>query len=464
MRHSFLMSANGIREHEVSGNPVKFSTNVTSPLQQYQIAFIPRQGGSGDPTPSNVRVIPALYDNTLGLWHSGKNMIGASDIQENYVIDANGDIKSDNTGCMTKLIPVSAGSYGISLFNNTTSSWNVRIHAYSPRKNWMKQIKTTLVAAKSYYFYNLSLDYDDFIKYIRISMPKNHTSLQMEANATTRTGYEEFVQRTDRSIFLPATGKNLISDSRMDYFIPSETGTYTFSATIDNTNGSSAAKVIVTVFDKNDSEVNFSGSTVSAGQTGRSYTAFNFTSNDSYVTFEVFGTNATGSEFQLEKGSLTAYEEAKPIYGGIFDSVQGGIWQTWAGYNVSDISGWKKSSGIPVFYADMEFPRGSNTSNIICNKYKTLSDTTSISDMPDYSVKGNSEDMDRIYFKDSTYSSADDFAANSNAFFVYELATPRFFPVTDFKNITTLKGVNTIWSDTNSNADYYNVIKYLKKG
>ena len=64
-----------ILDYTVTGNPVKFLTNVAKPLSVIA-SFTPVQSGSGDPSPDNVRPITGFSGATV--WRTGKNLLDST--------------------------------------------------------------------------------------------------------------------------------------------------------------------------------------------------------------------------------------------------------------------------------------------------------------------------------------------------------------------------------------------------
>ena len=72
----FLQQTGGgsvVIEDTVSGNPVVFTTDLSKPLKRLALSLLPRQSGTGDPSPSNIR--PLLPWGEVGTWTGGKNLL-----------------------------------------------------------------------------------------------------------------------------------------------------------------------------------------------------------------------------------------------------------------------------------------------------------------------------------------------------------------------------------------------------
>ena len=59
-------------EDTATGNPLVFTTDLAKPLKSLLIPFTPRQSGTGDPSPENIR--PIVPWEGLTMWHGGENL------------------------------------------------------------------------------------------------------------------------------------------------------------------------------------------------------------------------------------------------------------------------------------------------------------------------------------------------------------------------------------------------------
>lgn len=60
-------------EDTATGNPLTFLTDLARPLKSLLIPFTPKQEGTGDPSPENVR--PIIGWNGMNVWNGGENLI-----------------------------------------------------------------------------------------------------------------------------------------------------------------------------------------------------------------------------------------------------------------------------------------------------------------------------------------------------------------------------------------------------
>ena len=66
-------------EDFASGNPCVFTTDIAKPLRRLSLSLLPRQSGTGDPSPSNIR--PLLPWGEVGTWMGGKNLLDLSSLR-----------------------------------------------------------------------------------------------------------------------------------------------------------------------------------------------------------------------------------------------------------------------------------------------------------------------------------------------------------------------------------------------
>lgn len=152
----------------VSGNIINFQTDVVAPMKSAKINFSPIQGGSGTPSPTNVRAISGWTN--LSLYHSGKNLYVPNSNNKGY-ISKSGVITVDETSTYTDLIPVNLGD--VYSFECTTVSvngdTNRRIHGYNSSGTWVKQLTSGTTAANTVEYRKISATIPADISYIRVS-------------------------------------------------------------------------------------------------------------------------------------------------------------------------------------------------------------------------------------------------------------------------------------------------------
>lgn len=153
---------------------------------------------------------------------------------------------------------------------------------------------------------------------------------------------------------------------------------------------------------------------------------------------------------------------AGTVYGGYVDLAQEVVVAEWKGITVSEAT-WYYDSSYTRFTAslsDLKQFQAVRTTPFYSTCFVPITDGRSISSVPNNAVYGASNSSN-IYVKSTDYSAPTDFvSAYGNQMIVYPLASSQTFPLSQFVIPTTLKGENTIWTDTNGT----NTITYLKRG
>lgn len=98
-----------------TGNPLVFFTNLARPLKSLLIPFTPKQSGTGDPSPSNIR--PIAPWNGLTVKHGGSNLLLTADIIIGKWINGSGATNNDSRGAITSKINVESSTDYILSYN-----------------------------------------------------------------------------------------------------------------------------------------------------------------------------------------------------------------------------------------------------------------------------------------------------------------------------------------------------------
>ena len=69
-------------EDTATGNPLTFLTDLAKPLVSLLIPFSPKQEGTGDPSPENVRPISGMSG--VSVWNGGKNLLDSDPSKATY--------------------------------------------------------------------------------------------------------------------------------------------------------------------------------------------------------------------------------------------------------------------------------------------------------------------------------------------------------------------------------------------
>ena len=158
-------------------------------MKSAKINFSPIQGGSGTPSPTNVRPINGWTN--LSLYHSGENLYIPNSNNKGY-ISKSGVITVDETSTYTDLIPVNLGD--VYSFECTTVSvngdTNRRIHGYDSSGTWVKQLTSGTTAANTVEYRKISATIPAGISYIRISFRNQDTNVRITKENIVETNWQ----------------------------------------------------------------------------------------------------------------------------------------------------------------------------------------------------------------------------------------------------------------------------------
>lgn len=482
-----------------------FRCNMTRNIRSLKVHFEPKQEGSGDPSPSNVRAITGW--DSVNVTCAGKNLLR---INGRYTSDPYTIPDTDLT--VTNIQDEDGNTYGLNVtgsFSGSNRFYNLNvggpynkyynfksgiykaygeqtgigIRAYGIDENGEHRILTEFTGnsfeiLQSYYNSNTRIQIlNDFVNGDVDVFPM--VTLASETDLT----FESFKPRI-KTISFKRAGKNLVApleywndcrysssliyyfDSssmlqRTTYNIPvKENTTYTFSYSYSE-EPSGVKYVSIFYFGENDK---YLSSETKEG------TAVTFTTPANTVYIKIsFRTFGMASNVQLEEGStVTAYEPFdNVIYGGYVDLVKGELVAT---HGIVTLTGTEANGSYNwnSYTVQNTILRGSNdtitckmcshTGNMIrgsvmWENYQNHNNVVSI-------TQGN-----HIRYRDRSVGSTleeyqtylqQQYANGTPVQVCGELVTPIIYHI-DPVQIPTLKGVNNIWSDSNS----YTEIQYL---
>ena len=319
------------------------------PVNSLEVAISPKQAGSGDPSPSNVRAISGWTG--ANVYRAGKNL------------------------CVTPIVG---------------KTYNITTGAYSDSS-------TTAASDK------VKIDFSG--GYITLS---HHANIRCMIFAWDKNG--TFIGRT--------TGK-----------APTGTNTVYTVAPTDFSSGSGSQEYTAIAY----VAVRFYES---SGESDPIATAM-------AAAYPQLEAGSTATTYEPYAGTTKSISFGQTVYGGRLNATTGELTVEWALFTAPQSATWSASSNNVFWLSKSDMAMG--MSNVICDRY--VNTAYGVSSMPDKSIRGH-DSYDRIYIRDTGYSTASAFAASlSGAQILYKLATPITYQLTPVE-VTTLLGENNIWADT----------------
>lgn len=480
-----------------SGGVANFKTDMIAPLKRCKVNFLPKQSGSGDPSPTNIRPISG-WDG-VEVVRCGKNLFDKSNITTGYLYQYTGEIKPNVNYAITQ-IRINPGD--IIVYSGLTGAKG------SPCGLWFLDDKKEFISCPNTQLNARPFTVPSGVSYLGftvcISSNPNYRDIdtaQVEivpSITSTPTAYEPYTALTFPVTF-PATGKNLFD---LKWLLTS-TGSLTDGVLTDsmyrlmqsfgtaaggmpNTDYESQIAVSVTAKTGQEYSTSGRGFTIKAVYDDETEGTLVYFSNTVTDFTTVTGVSTAGKkvvklyldygsggsnvwhikDLMIVKGStVQAYEPyTTTLYGGYVDLVSGELVQEWERQFVD------KNSQIGIFpwggimtdsvsgqeYASVLFRRGSlgrpinNTwQYCYCDKLPLASgrviNTAYMYDGDTYgacislptSLIGTTIEEVEAYMENNTFD------------FVYKLKSPIRYQLTP-QQIKTLKGINNVYSDADS--------------
>ena len=203
---SALMGGASLVEDTATGNPVTFETDVAKPLVSLEIPFTPKQSGTGDPSPQNIR--PILPWDGLKVFGGGKNLleceIGATKsnngvdyvVLPNHGINCKGEtVTYSSYGIDSKKIQLKAGTYAFSVSGATNvKTVFVKNGAYWFEISGSGSSAKTITADSEVYCYFMVTSGNEVDETVFV---------QLEVGSTA-SSYEEYKPITETDISFPS--------------------------------------------------------------------------------------------------------------------------------------------------------------------------------------------------------------------------------------------------------------------
>jgi len=441
--------------HTVSGDVASFRAASHIPLESLKFHFLPKQEGSGDPSPTNIRPITGWTG--LNGRQDGKNLIDINSLTGTNKVWWKGSVISGYPNhCVTPKIPVKPG-VAYRLNRNSASQSYVcyfdKNGDYVDQQTWDDYVPSRIIP-DNVYFVGITIGTE------YLTNPKPQFEL-----GTKATGYANYINPRLFPVAFPVYTKNLFNPR-----CPMITNQSKFSLNGD--------KITQTGSDdrgwKDDDRfppINLPAGTYTLSCSDGN--AINFmTSVDGYTeatrfnngvgTFTI-GENVgikfkhTASSYpaiftiQIESGNqVTDYVPflyGGTWFGGHYDPVVGELVYSWRKFKVKDYE-WTYKPGNHRFQTSLSSGEKANASGSWTNF--AISDSYKQSDQQGYQDLMVATYSDYyIYIRDDSYENADDFVeARGEVEIAYELANPIHIPISA-QDMKAFLDHNNFWSDAN---------------
>lgn len=450
-RRQMLTMIDPIKEYTIVGNPVSFNTNVAKPLKQLLIPFTPVQSGTGDPSPENVRPITGWTG--VNVTRTGMNMLDPS-TKTSSSSTVKEWCKSKGFLCRGGIVYKVVANYGYGTVYVTDWATGTTITSHA-------QGKLTYAPADDRVVY---------FRYYNSSVPSD-LQLMVEIVPTPETFADDYEPYTGTTIPItfPAVGKNLLNPAEIVKGLYSSAD---FSMTSTSSDVYRSAKVYLK---KGEYTISFGVNiniarlvkdevyTSSFPATMNNISSYTFTvESDGYFGISWRDTTSSSTVWddttpvQIEsRSSATSYEPyTNTVYGGEFDLTTGVLTVEYGKIvkNTSNMNGYSEDAAAWVEGAGIKALVGEGVNS---------------SEYDVYSDKGNRVTINTVSWRDNIYlpqngnnlTQSEWKALATDVTFIVRLAEPIVYQLTP-QQVSTIKGFNTIYSDTNGE----NTIKYLKKG
>ena len=466
--------------HTVKGPIASFRSADKASIESLKIHFLPKQEGSEDPSPSNVRPITGWTG--LNVWHGVKNQLIPSprtdtNLGVTWVVDSNGKVTFAGTPTSWSSVIVgevyldesmilSAKIYGgedYVVLNDLYlyDSSNTRVAIVQSR--WNGQNEATI---------DLS-EYTTAVK-ARILIKRKTNDVPMYGCCYVVAGQ---INNENIPITFPISGKNIF-----------DVGTYPFTTGywVGGNSGAlstnNAYKVTISyipierfagkkitlnkrpgganpgiAFYSDALETTFiSGVKNNNVQAGTPITV-TVPLNAKYMRFTV---PADATDIQIELGetatSYEPYSSDNTFYGGYIDLITGEVWRTYGSIDLGTINyTYASNLGGGAFTGSL--PRGNETAKSkwsgFCNKYKVVNGYNGLTNVP--------QGVGYVYYYDiivkDTNVTLDDpdliKAAMNGVMLYYELGEPVLVGVIAPTEIKAYLDYNNFWSDANDDIE-----------
>lgn len=482
MDHAFV-------EATATGNPLTFLTEKAKPLRSLLIPLLPRQSGTGDPSPENIR--PLIQWGKVRAWTGGKNMLDFSNVSfpqtlQSYTFTKNqdGSITATYVGgasgnavlylvqggtAENPIIPPGKYTWSVFPVNSGFSSGNTTAQITISDKEtgsvvYRRQLRTNVDKV------TFTLTDDQYVSDVFIRIDKSET-----ATATFKLMLEVGEAAT---AYEPYTGQSYPVNLQKNLFDPSKAvvGFYSSDGVLvnaDPTRREVSTEDYIPVYGKAGITVGYNaygqGEVIwncicwydenkqfisRQAKTVGSYYYFPTLNNAHYARVSMRTYGHGKENCFVAYGDDTAFQPyIPPVYGGYVDLLTGKVWRTHILFerNTSDMDnsenypGWKNCD-LKQYYPDVNTIYKDQAMNIGTEfALNTL----------------NASATGTVWFRPTTYGKTQTEwqALAIDVQIAIPLPTPVLLATLTPQQIKALVGVNTIWSDTNGE----NTVVFLKK-
>ena len=460
-----------------TGPVASFHCPTNAEIRNLKVHFSPKQEGTGDPSPENIR--PIVGWDGVEVYKTGKNLFNRLTIEDGYIYQDGSVVLDSGASKHSALIPVSAGNTYVFSGYKTKSSYvaNKRVHGYNENGVWVKQINYYSVPAytpSASYNVVFTINSDDNIKYVKLSFENKDSNIQLELGSTP-TSYEPYHDEIVDYEF-GVLGKNKFNPEMEWTF--GKTYTYAYLPELENLCNISFTLKDSTV-DVSDVSVGFSyyePNAVSEINKGyrwclgngviKTYAKTNtvrdgnnteikgkictylVVNSSSQATFQdKYNRLISAYDIQIEYGdTATTYEPYNPnktVYGGWVDLISGKVCEEW--FNVEP-SQWEKYNESNGYYAYRlnGIPSAEN--------YSSTAGVQKLSNIISHYGTFNSSNMNKNIIQYPYFLALQQDISIEMVEYIYKLATPVTYQLAPTE-LQTFLGQNSVWS----NADYVEV-------
>ena len=480
--------------NQKTDNPIVINDGISGQkLDDIKVSFFPKQEGTEDPSPSNVRPISGYSD--LTVYRTGKNLFNkdGNGIIDGYfgskIVTSDSSFKTIFVQCVggkTYTVSKTAGQRFLVGYTTETPAANVPVYGIITDQTATSITITTGDDAR----YIVAFIYNG--AYDTITAAEMLASIQVEANSYATT-YESFVSLDSFPVVFPALGKNLWNFYTNGYY--ANDGSF-------QSGGASACSYKIPVV----SDQKYTFGAVNNGSVAVTLRGYCFDADEHVVGDLIYGANPLtitipeGAETAAFWISATGYEqmtksEAESLGIQVVKGETLGTYEPYTnmayGGSLNLVSGVLTIKyGMYVFDGDDEFIYIDDVaaSGKTWHRFKTnvldyiIEKNTSISTYcnmgvrsgatakPDFRFYIGSPYYAVIFYLEESLCTTDpaifaEWLAENNVQLVYKLATPQTIQL-DPVTIQTLIGTNTIWTDVDDMEIAYSADtkKYVDAG